>query len=175
MQYTVIVMIRSGTNPPVEIPWYRGDNLAVAIGTAAQAAAQDVADTAMPESIRTHLVSVRIDYLPEVSGNAASTSSDKIILRTAYNLLGDGQGNEWEGNPEYTRAVFEMVADTVGLGLNVSDHADEIEALIRSSREHERPASASTCTYCGAVLVNEDCPNYGDGPIHQPVVPSQEG
>ena len=34
----------------------------------------------------------------------------KELLLTAYSLLGDGQGSEWFNNPEYTRAVREMIA-----------------------------------------------------------------
>ena len=44
-----------------------------------------------------------------------SDVSKASILVAAYDLLGDGQGAEWDVNPEYTRAVIELVADTVGL------------------------------------------------------------
>lgn len=30
-------------------------------------------------------------------------------------------------------------------------------------------STVETCSFCGAVLVNEDCPNYGNGPEHQEV------
>lgn len=40
------------------------------------------------------------------------------ILTTAYGLLGDGQGQEWDLNPEYTRAITELVSDLVGVALD---------------------------------------------------------
>lgn len=33
----------------------------------------------------------------------------EAVMRTAYSLLGDGQGGEWFINGEYTRAIAEMV------------------------------------------------------------------
>jgi hypothetical protein len=31
------------------------------------------------------------------------------------------------------------------------------------------PEEAASCSFCGAALVNEDCPNYGHGPEHAEV------
>lgn len=43
------------------------------------------------------------------------------ILSTAYNLLGDGQGREWNTNVEYTRALVDLIADTVGIPAEIVD------------------------------------------------------
>ena len=53
----------------------------------------------------------------------------KRVLRTAYSLLGDGQGREWGLNPEYTRATVEMVRDLLALG-EVDN--DAVLAMIRT-------------------------------------------
>jgi hypothetical protein len=36
------------------------------------------------------------------------------LFTTAFNLLGDGEGGEWDNNPEYSRAIFELVGNIVG-------------------------------------------------------------
>lgn len=33
------------------------------------------------------------------------------VVRSAYSLLGDGAGNEWDSNPEYSRAIAELVRE----------------------------------------------------------------
>jgi hypothetical protein len=40
---------------------------------------------------------------------------DLRILTAAYNLLGDGSGEEWDDNPEYKRAIVELVSDLLGV------------------------------------------------------------
>jgi hypothetical protein len=54
------------------------------------------------------------------------------LLRAAYGLLGDGNGGEWENNPEYRRGIFELVADALGLGSR-DEHEAEIEQAIRDA------------------------------------------
>jgi hypothetical protein len=54
------------------------------------------------------------------------------LLRMAHGLLGDGNGGEWENNPEYRRAIFELVADALGLGSR-DEHEAEIEQAIRDA------------------------------------------
>jgi len=53
-----------------------------------------------------------------MTANAITAGS---VLRTAYNMLGDGQGGEWHENTEYTRAVIEFVMETVGLDPEIVD------------------------------------------------------
>lgn len=54
------------------------------------------------------------------------------LLRMAHGLLGDGNGGEWENNPQYRRGIFELVADTLGLGSR-DEHEAEIEQAIRDA------------------------------------------
>lgn len=51
--------------------------------------------------------------------------TNKDILLTAYGLLGDGNGDEWGDNPEYTRAICELVADTTGCSAEVDRGGDD--------------------------------------------------
>lgn len=52
------------------------------------------------------------------------------ILLAAYDLLGDGQGDEWDVNPEYTRAIIELVADTVGLPEHIDQGSTQREPFV---------------------------------------------
>lgn len=47
------------------------------------------------------------------------------ILLAAYGLLGDGGGREWGDNPEYTRAICELIGDTVGVPEELVDRGTE--------------------------------------------------
>lgn len=53
-----------------------------------------------------------------------------MMLRTAYSLLGDGNGNEWDENEEYTRAITELVRDTLGLPEFIDAGSDEARAFV---------------------------------------------
>lgn len=61
------------------------------------------------------------DTLVTVNGDAVERVE---IMRAAYSLLGAGDGSEWDENPEYTRAICELVADTCGV-----DKGDVLRAL----------------------------------------------
>jgi hypothetical protein len=50
-----------------------------------------------------------------------STVSTNTILRTANDMLGDGQGKEWGDNPEYTRAVIEFVSELIPVPAEILD------------------------------------------------------
>ena len=56
---------------------------------------------------------------PDISGvsDASDTynTTEYRVAATAYSLLGDGQGNEWQDNVEYTRAVCEMAFSLSGM------------------------------------------------------------
>lgn len=52
------------------------------------------------------------------------------LLEVAAGLLGDGHGNEWDVNPEYSRAVFEVLADALGLGGERDDRIALMRALL---------------------------------------------
>jgi hypothetical protein len=49
-------------------------------------------------------------------------------LQVAANLLGDGDGSDWEANPEYSRAIFEFLADKLDV------YKDDVPQLLRNSR-----------------------------------------
>lgn len=55
------------------------------------------------------------------------------VLRAAYNLLGDGGGNEWGDNPEYSRAILELTADLIGFDRDGGARDLELMDLIRSA------------------------------------------
>jgi len=59
-----------------------------------------------------------------------SDVSKASILVAAYDLLGDGQGAEWGVNPEYTRAVIELVAETVGLSEEIDQGSTQREPFV---------------------------------------------
>lgn len=61
-----------------------------------------------------------------------NTTDDEVLTR-AYNLLGDGQGGEWDLNPEYTRAIAELTRDVLGL----EDAGQTLEKI----RAHGEPRS----------------------------------
>lgn len=65
MKYNVIATIQStlpfSTEPPVEMRYYRGENLAKALSAAASAATMD------DDAKFTKTLSVRIDFVPEVT------------------------------------------------------------------------------------------------------------
>lgn len=65
------------------------------------------------------------DDLPSVS--AAK------LLSNAYGLLGDGAGDEWDGNPEYKRAILELLSDVFGFR---EEDRGEVERLIRKAGAH---------------------------------------
>lgn len=67
MHYNVIATIRSGSNDPVEMKYYSGDNLALALSAMARAATgYDETNTwGIPESLRMSNVSVRLDFIIE--------------------------------------------------------------------------------------------------------------
>lgn len=37
----------------------------------------------------------------------------KLLLERAHGLLGDGDGNDWDLNPEYTRGIMELICDVL--------------------------------------------------------------
>lgn len=64
--YTVVAVIQSANidaGEPVNVNWYSGDSLAQAMSAMVMAVAhhENVPDNTMPESIRTRLLSVRLD------------------------------------------------------------------------------------------------------------------
>jgi hypothetical protein len=64
-KYTVNNVIQSGDNEPVDVQWYRGDNLAKALAALVQSATHDVdVDHGdLPESMRFHVNSVSLTIL----------------------------------------------------------------------------------------------------------------
>jgi hypothetical protein len=62
---------------------------------------------------------------------------EKVVLN-AFELLGDGQGEEWWASPEHTRGILELVDDLIGL-----DHDDREQHLrrlyIKYALIHEGP------------------------------------
>lgn len=36
-----------------------------------------------------------------------------LLLERAYRLLGDGEGNYWDHNPEYTRGIVKLICDVL--------------------------------------------------------------
>jgi hypothetical protein len=70
MKYTVTAVIQSASidgNQPVDVNWYKGDNLAQAMSAMVGAAAHNVndEDSTMPESVRYRTLSVRLDMTEE--------------------------------------------------------------------------------------------------------------
>lgn len=67
MQYTVYGRIvgLASTAEPVDVQWYKGDNLALAIAAAANAAARYEDDDDVPETARVKTLEVRIEYNEE--------------------------------------------------------------------------------------------------------------
>jgi hypothetical protein len=51
------------------------------------------------------------------------------VIRAAYDLLGDGAGEEWESNPEYARAIAELTRDVCGFQLDQDVMLEVIRAL----------------------------------------------
>lgn len=65
----------------------------------------------------------------------------KAVLHTAYGLLGDGLGGEWDLNAEYTRGVVEMVGDLLGMSPDADREVilDAIWEAPQPSRHSRRP------------------------------------
>lgn len=59
--FKVIATIQSGDNAPVDMPYLREGTAAQAIASVAALLADDIGDDDMPASIRTRLVSIRVD------------------------------------------------------------------------------------------------------------------
>lgn len=55
--------------------------------------------------------------------NASHDAS--ALLNIGYTLLGDGRGNEWYDNPEYTRGVTDFIVEAVGLPETIIDPGGE--------------------------------------------------
>lgn len=53
-----------------------------------------------------------VDIAPETR---ARVEMQYTLLQAAYSLVGDGEGGMWDHNPEYSRAIFELVSDTTGV------------------------------------------------------------
>lgn len=76
IQFVVTLTIKSPTSDPVDVTYYRGEGRWQALAALVQAASTDITDTAMPESIRTTVLSVRMDILPvECSGKIPGNQS----------------------------------------------------------------------------------------------------
>lgn len=68
MQYEVSQTIVSGNlgSEPVDVKWYTGESLAMAMGAMANAAANHVdADERVPEEFRTHVLDVTLTFLAD--------------------------------------------------------------------------------------------------------------
>lgn len=61
VRFAVMVTVKSPASEPVELPYYRGDSHVAALAALMTAATEDPADHNMPESIRTRVLSVRLD------------------------------------------------------------------------------------------------------------------
>lgn len=59
--FTVTVTLKSPSSDPVEMRYYGGDSHVAALAAMVQAAAMDITDENMPESVRTRVLSVRLD------------------------------------------------------------------------------------------------------------------
>ena len=57
--------------------------------------------------------------------------SEHDLLATAYDLMGDGAGGEYDQNPEYTRGVAELVRELLGYR---SEQTAEVIEIIRNGR-----------------------------------------
>lgn len=62
-----------------------------------------------------------------------------VVITAAIGLLGDGQGDEWDVNTEYTRAIVELVRDTCDLGEVELEH-DDVYWLLRDEFTKRREA-----------------------------------
>ena len=71
--------------------------------------------------------------IEEAMGIEARQSAGDVrldLLRNVYSLLGDGDGDEWDENPEYTRGLLEVVRDMFTL-----DDREAAENLLRQTIE----------------------------------------
>lgn len=107
-----------------------------------------------------HMISVQIDTRPGTEVNVFLNDADlyrgnpekimrlvgapaQAVVYAAFGLLGDGMGEEWGLNPEYTRAIVELVRDTCGLASG--EHQDVLE-FIRRHGDREQQGAPSSLT-----------------------------
>lgn len=77
-----------------------------------------------------------------VADEAEGTETERMevqaeLLTNAYGLLGDGQGSEWDENNEYTRGVFELIANQLGIDV---DHRSYVPMIIKMAAGQRTPA-----------------------------------
>lgn len=91
---------------------------------------------------------------PVASNRLDAAAVRMQMLRTAYDLLGDGQGDEWSENQEYTRAMLEIIRDMFAL-----NDREAAENLLRQTNEVDAP----DCAECGASNAgSREAPNLCD-------------
>ena len=60
------------------------------------------------------------------------TSFQRMLVENAYNLLGDGDGGDWDVNAEYTRGIANLLGDSLG---GFDDYRDVLD-YIRTHKEN---------------------------------------
>lgn len=84
---------------------------------------------------------------------------------------------EFSGTPMLDDAKLAIIREWYLGALGDSDKADDPEdgaydlGLADAYSDVLALLYGSRCSHCGATLVGEDCPNYGDGPEHAAVTP----
>lgn len=74
----------------------------------------------------------------EIGETGSPVITHAHLLKSAFGLLGDGAGDDWSDNTEYTRAIYELVADALGMD-NHYENGHLIEAAIREANGESMP------------------------------------
>lgn len=99
IQFVVTMTVKSPTSNPVDVTYYRGEDRVQALGALMTAATMDIRDMDMPESMRTTVLSVRMDILPvECSGKIPGNASVPYCHNnTGGCALHYPSGGQWRG------------------------------------------------------------------------------
>lgn len=123
--------------------------------------------------MKQYIVTVTSRYIGIRPSNVASKPYATVYYRgpslaQAMGAMSNAAGNIGEGG----------LVETLSVRLAVSDEPEtEVRGCSCGMADYGAPGhdgdpeghKGGTCSACGTTLINEDCPNYGDGAVHKEV------